>query len=66
MFAVSERPQSTGHLVELQACPALFRVSVWSEVALAPVALEALRVLASSWPLPGVEGKCFCEFNYFF
>ena len=52
MFAVSERPQSTGHLVELQACPALFRVSAWSGGALAPVALEALRVLASSWPLP--------------
>ena len=52
MFVVSEPPQSTGHLEELQACPALFRVSAWSVVALVPVALEALRALAFSWPLP--------------
>ena len=51
-FAVSEQPRSMGHLVELQAYPALFRVLAWSEEVLAPVALKALRVLASSWPLP--------------
>src|SRR5271170_2625326 len=51
-FAVSGRPRLTGRLVELQSYPALFRVLASMAVALAPVALEALGVSASSWPLP--------------